>query len=69
MIQAKQGSTEGAIMLLRYRISARTILNIGDISVEQHDGKQEMLKSISLCLAYKQRVTVDYQAMPLQVSS
>lgn len=51
-------------MLLGYRISARTILNIGDISVEQHSGKQEMLRSISLCLSYKQRVTMDYQAMP-----
>ena len=48
MIQAKQDSTEGAIMLLRFRISARTILNMGDISVEQHGGKQEMLKLVSL---------------------
>lgn len=48
VIQATRDSTEGIIMLLRYRISATTIINVGGISVEQRGGEREMLKSVSL---------------------
>lgn len=57
MIQAKQDNAKGTTILLRCRISARTGLNIGNISVEEESRKQEMLKSISLCSSYKLKVT------------
>jgi hypothetical protein len=36
-IHAKQDNTEGKTMLLRYRISGRTGMNTGGISVDQHN--------------------------------